>query len=569
MMTKKYNKLRAVVLVFTFLWTSFSPLFGEDGKWVIAAQKFIYARGQTKNAVTSNIEETIPINILEKISRSLERNIMPNERFERENYKLRTERQSLYLQLSSEYKKRDSLVLNNYSDMRMKSELKAEEKKIKQIQEKLEKNIAEQKEKYEKAEAQMHLAAGEVDDDDNVELNEAELVKNLIKNIFEQSEDLITEENIALYKDSVESLFKTTVKVKETDYTEPLFEKEVVSSGINGLITGQITSYGDFISVAVDLYNYPGAKKIGSVMEVGEIKELDLITSEISRQILPMIVNTLPVKFVFSIEPEEAKEKLSIYVDDVLQKMENDTVSLDSGSHRIQFVSEGYKSAGVTYFFEGNKKYNIEVKFEKPVIGHIQLQLKNELPGNIYANAEPALKFDDRNSQISINGNTILGEFITEDNETAFFYIPKKQTFDGSAVTLNPKPRDRTEYVNTRRKWMYGAYTVFMISLIPTFYTFGNFQINRDLYSKHQIDFETAKRWQTASNISSTISICCGVFWGIELIRYLVAANSVLPQNVKPGIVSEQVPVGIPPVETQQEEAVEIENENQQKKNLK
>ena len=564
MMTKKYKKLRAVVLVFTFLWTSFLPLFGEDGKWVIAAQKFIYARGQTKNAVTSNIEETIPINILEKISRSLERNIMPNERFERENYKLRTERQSLYLQLSSEYKKRDSLVLNNYSDMRMKSELKAEEKKIKQIQEKLEKNIAEQKEKYEKAEAQMHLAAGEVDDDDNVELNEAELVKNLIKNIFEQSEDLITEENIALYKDSVESLFKTTVKVKETDYTEPLFEKEVVSSGINGLITGQITSYGDFISVAVDLYNYPGAKKIGSVMEVGEIKELDLITSEISRQILPMIVNTLPVKFVFSIEPEEAKEKLSIYVDDVLQKMENDTVSLDSGSHRIQFVSEGYKSAGVTYFFEGNKKYNIEVKFERPVIGHIQLQLKNELPGNIYANAEPALKFDDRNSQISINENTILGEFITEDNETAFFYIPKKQTFDGSAVTLNPKPRDRTEYVNTRRKWMYGAYTVFMISLIPTFYTFGNFQINKDLYSKHQIDFETAKRWQTASNISSTISICCGVFWGIELIRYLVAANSVLPQNVKPGIVSEQVPVGIPPVETQQEEAVEIENENQQ-----
>lgn len=563
-MTKKYKKLRAVVLVFTFLWASFSPLFCEDEKWVIAAQKFIYARGQTKNAVTSNIEETIPINILEKISRSLERNIMPNERFERENYKLRTERQSLYLQLSSEYKKRDSLVLNNYSDMRMKSELKAEEKKIKQIQEKLEKNIAEQKEKYEKAEAQMHLAAGEVDDDDNVELNEAELVKNLIKNIFEQSEDLITEENIALYKDSVESLFKTTVKVKETDYTEPLFEKEVVSSGINGLITGQITSYGDFISVAVDLYNYPGAKKIGSVMEVGEIKELDLITSEISRQILPMIVNTLPVKFVFSIEPEEAKEKLSIYVDDVLQKMENDTVSLDSGSHRIQFVSEGYKSAGVTYFFEGNKKYNIEVKFERPVIGHIQLQLKNELSGNIYANAEPALKFDDRNSQISINGNTILGEFITEDNETAFFYIPKKQTFDGSAVTLNPKPRDRMEYVNTRRKWMYGAYTVFMISLIPTFYTFGNFQINKDLYSKQQIDFETAKRWQTASNISSTISICCGVFWGIELIRYLVAANSVLPQNVKPGIVSEQVPVGIPPVETQQEEAVEIENENQQ-----
>ncbi len=552
-MTTKYKKLRAVLLFFIFLCASCFPLSSEEGKWVIAAQKFIYARGQTKDSVTSNIEETIPVNILEKISRSLERNIMPNERFERDNYKLRTERQSLYLQLSSEYKKRDSLVLNNYSDMRMKSELKNQEKKIKEIQEKLKKNIAEQKEKLEKAELQMQLVAGITDDDDNIELTEAELVKNLVKNIFDQSEDLITEENIALYKDSVESLFRTTNKVKETDYTEPLFEKEVVSAGIHGLITGEITSYGDFISVAVDLYNYPGAKKIGSVLEVGEIKELDLITSEIARQILPMMANTMPVQFIFTIEPEQAKEKLLIYVDDVLQKMENDTVSLDSGTHRIQFVSEGYKSAGVTYFFEGNKKYNIEVQFEEPVIGQIQLQLKNEMAGNIYANAEPALKFDDKNSQIYINGNTILGEFITEDNKTAFFYIPKKQTYDGNIVTLNPKPRDRMEYVNTRRKWMYGAYTMFMVSLIPTFYTFGNFQIHRDLYSRQQIDFETAKRWQTASNITSTISICCGVFWGIELIRYLVAANSVLPQNVKPVSAA-----SIQPVETQPEEPVEV-----------
>lgn len=511
------------------------PLFCETTSWVIAAQKFIYSRGQTKNAVTSKIEETIPSDILEKISSSIERNILPDERFERDNYKLRTERQSLYLQLSSEYKKRDSLVLNNYSDLRMKSEIKNEEKKILQIQEKLEKNIAEQKKKAEEAELGMKLVEGEGIIDDDREVAETTLVKNLFKNIFKKGQTLITEENIALYRDDVKNLYKPSDKVEVNAYTEPLFEKEVVSAGINALITGEITSYGEFISVAVDLYNYPGAKKIGTVMEVGQLKELDLIISEIARQLLPMIANTLPVEFTFSIQPEAAKEKLSIFVDDILQKTDVNSIVLDSGIHRIQFVSEGYKNAGTTYYFEGNTKYNIEVKFEKPVIGYIQIKLKNPILGDIYSNGEPALKISDRKSQITINGSTILGEFIAENNETAFFYIPKKQTYDRNFVLINPKPMDRMEYINTRRKWMYGAYTLFMASLIPTFYTYGNFQIQSELYSKQLSDYQTAKRWQTASAVCEVITVGFGIFWGIELIRYLVAANSVLPQTVQQG----------------------------------
>ena len=94
---------------------------------------------------------------------------------------------------------------------------------------------------------------------------------------------------------------------------------------------------------------------------------------------------------------------------------------------------------------------------------------------------------------------------------------------------------DRMEYINTRRKWMYGAYTLFMASLIPTFYTYGNFQIQSELYSKQLSDYQTAKRWQTASVVCEVITVGFGIFWGIELIRYLVAANSVLPQTVQQG----------------------------------
>ena len=134
-MTTKYKNLRAAFLI--FLCSLSFPLFSESGKWTIAAQKFKYARGQTEGAVQSGMAEMLPSAILENLNRSIQRNVLPDEQLSRTLYKLRTERQSLYLQLSSEYKKRDALVLSNYSDSELKSALKTEEKKIQEIQDKI------------------------------------------------------------------------------------------------------------------------------------------------------------------------------------------------------------------------------------------------------------------------------------------------------------------------------------------------------------------------------------------------------------------------------------------------
>ena len=122
MMTTKYKVLRRISIIsLIFLSISIYPLFGETGKWVIAAQKFQYTRGQSEGAVQSGVSEMLPSAILENLNRSLQRNVMPDEQLERTLYKLRSERQSLYLQLSSEYKKRDALVLENYTDSTLKA----------------------------------------------------------------------------------------------------------------------------------------------------------------------------------------------------------------------------------------------------------------------------------------------------------------------------------------------------------------------------------------------------------------------------------------------------------------
>lgn len=524
-----------------FLFYSIYPLFGETGKWVIAAQKFQYTRGQSEGAVQSGVSEMLPSAILENLNRSLQRNVMPDEQLERNLYKLRTERQSLYLQLSSEYKKRDALVLEHYSDSKLKSAIKTEEKKIKEIQDKIDANLKDLKDQTEEATFKMNLISNQTVKNDDEELSEFEKFRQLFKNIFVKDKSLYTPETIAFYRNDSASLFKPSENAVKAGITSGTFEKEVVSAGINSLIVGSITGYGDYISVSAELFLYPGAKSAGIVTEIGSTNDMELISSSIAMQLLPLITNAMPVELIIEIFPATAAANSEIYIDDVLQSNDTNNLILDSGVHNIQFISKNYRTAGTSYYFEGNKRYSIQVNFEELKIGNIQIGLKKNIPGEIYANGVKAIPVTDTKSQISIDGNAILGEFIAENGETSFYYIPKKNVLDGNFVKINPKPMDRMSYIDTRRKWMYGAYSVFMLSLIPAFYTDGQFKNKYQLYNKGQIDYSEAHAYQTAMNITRGIAIGCGVFWGYELVRYLIAANSVLPQKAKRGPATEFV----------------------------
>ena len=532
-MTTKYKTLlKTGLFIFVFLCGCVFPLFGDNGKWVIAAQKFVPDKSIASDAVNAKMAEMIPADILEKIGYSAKRNIYPDERFERTKYKLRTERQSLFLQLSAEYKKRDALVLSNYSDFKLKNAIRDSEKKISEIQKKIDANIAELK----KATEDNELKMGQVEEalkNSDEDPSELERFKNLFKNIFVRDESIIQKEQISFYKDDYTALYSFPESMKNLSVDEPTCEKNIVSAGINTLITGHFSKYGDYISVYVDVYLFPGAKKIGSVVEVGSTKELELINTSIVMQIIPILANSIPVQLEITIEPPEAREKTMVYIDNVLQHLENGKLIVDSGINVIQFVSEGYKSAGTTYNFEGNKRYKIEVNFEKPKTGYVQVGLRKPIEGSLLMNGEHALEIDGVKSQIAINGKAILGEFVTENGETAFFYIPEKMVYDGNYVSIKPKPMDRMAYIDKRRKIMYGTYSLFIMSLIPTFYTYGNYQNYVNLYQNYQTDTATAKNWQTATNVTRFISIGCGILWGYELVRYLMAANTVLPQNAR------------------------------------
>lgn len=532
--TNKSGLKKLFIYIFIILFCK--PVFSaENVNWILAAENFSYAKGYVQNAVSEGSAEMFPISILEKLNKTLERNILPDEKYQRQCYKLRNERQSLFLQLSGEYKKRDTLVLNPYTDKELALKIKEQNKEIKKVQDKIAENIKKQKEAEVEASKRMELIYSGKLDTQEPDQSEIEIIKTFIKNIFTKDENIVTQENIYLYQNDFTRLYKPSESAKEAGYTSQNFIKEMMSSNINTLITGVISGYGDYISVAVELYLYPAGEKIASVMEIGTIQEADLITTSIANQIVPAITNAMPVLLDINIFPDELVHESMIYIDEILQTSNTDSILVESGVHNIQIVCEGFKTVETSYYFEGNKNYNIDVTLEKEVNGYLQINLVKPLLGDLLVNGEYADKIDEKKSQMKINGKVILGEFLSENGETAFFYIPQNLVLDSNMINIKPKPYDREKNIDKRRKWMYASYTLLMVSLIPTFYTYGNLVNEAKLYNDGLVNYSDAIELQKRSNIFQGISIGCGVFFAFELVRYIIAANAVLPQKAWQG----------------------------------
>lgn len=557
MMTNK--NLPKTIVFFLFFSVFLQNLFcAENAKWTIAAQKFDLAKGQNDSSINRALSETIPVSILEKLNKNLERNVLPDEVYSRKSKELLKSRQSLFLQLSSAYQKRDALFLENISQKALEKKIKEEEKKIKEIQKKIDDNLQEQNELILKTETQLEqINKNNVSKNSN---SEFELYKNLFTSIFKNEKSLIQKEQIVFYQNDYSVLYEPSEKTKKLNPLSNDFAEEIFSKNINTLMTGTITKYGDYLSVKVEVILYPNAKTIGSFLEIGSLDDLDFITSSLANQIVPSLTNSMPVKVNVRISPSELQNETKIYIDDVLFKS-NESFILESGVHNVQFVADNYQSVGTDYYFEGNTQYYIDVKLKEKKDGQITLALVKPVFGEIFVNGQSVEKETKRKSKIVINGNEILGEFLSEDGESAFFYIPQKQIFDDNFVSINPKPFDREKYIDTRRKWMYGSYSLLIVSLIPTFISAGELNNAVKRYNDGIWNYNKAKPYENVYTICSSISIGCGVLFVFELIRYFYAANSVLPQKAKNVPESKQIIFNQP---FENPSTKEFENKNDQ-----
>lgn len=489
-----------------------------------------------------SVAKNMPSLILEQLAENLRRRPRAQEILDRQLYELQKKRISLFLELSKEVQTRDSILLYDYSEKVLGNKLKVQDKKIAEISAKLKDNLSEVerlKAKYESEiqkdiQREKDISDGRIVDVKDEGNSFSEIFKGFISG--SRNEELVSLENVQFYGNNVTQLYEASEDKKACGYTSYEFEKGCVDSRINGLLTGTITSYGNFISVAVVMYQYPGCKVIGNAMEVGSKDELKNIARSLAMQLTPKISDSMPVMLRFKVMPEEARNNLVVSVDDIIHKDIGNELILESGVHTIMFSSNGFDTVSTSYNFSGNREFDVQVNMKVSSQGECYFRFSKSFEGNLYANGiySGSISEESPYGKISINNKDILGHFVTKDGLPADFIIKKDILEDGKHFVVKGKPFDKSDYIEKRRRWMYGSYSVLICSLLPTFYCYGNSHASAMAFNNDRnISYDEAKQWQTASNVTMGISGVCGVFFVYELIRYLKAANSVLPYEAK------------------------------------
>lgn len=516
------------LLIYIFI--SFS-LFSQSKKnWVFAAEAFETESYTANSIVVNSFAKMLPARILEKMNTTLYRTLDEDEILARELFELKKSRSSLYLQLSSEIKKRDSLVVYSYTQKELDEQIAAETQKIEEIKDKLKENLNRNKE--------LQIMLIKDPSKESKTGKKSSMFASFFKNIFEEQPETQVEK-VSFYKNDINELYNYSDTLVKKDYLSDSFEKRMVDANINALLTGKLSNFDEFYYITVAVYSYPGKRIIATASEIGTLDDTEFMAHSIARQIMPFITNSLPVELNILVETSDEKIIPRVTIDEVMYSPIPEKISLQSGVHTLQFEGKNQKTCSTSYYFEGNTIYNISVKMEESVKNDIMISLVNNYPGTLYANSSAVEMNKYGQGEIQINGNIILGEFIGEnEGEGAFYYIPENKIVSGQNYNLKIKPINSSDFIEQRRRSMYTSYSILVTSLIPFYYCKGQSVAYTNANSSNALtgnQLKTANGWILASNISTGITVGCGLWFIYELVRYFMAANSALPVTPKAG----------------------------------
>lgn len=512
-----------LLILFFFCANAICEDFSDD-VWILAAQKFEIEEYKNNSAALESAAAVIPKLILEQISLDTKRTILRDERLSQNLDSLLTERLSLFLDLSKEVKSRDALVLNNYTMFEYQSALKAQEKKIDEVQKKIDANLKAQEEAIFPETAKKRSA-------------------RKMRKLWEPES-----RQVSLYGQDPEKLFSPSDSSKKEGVDSRAFAKEIANAKISGLVSGSMISYGNYLSVTAELNVFPGAKKVASVTEVGALSDIRQIAKNIAFALLPKIANSMPVELEFNIFPEAAAENATLTIDSVVYRPVPKKVSLDSGFHSISVDAEGFARETFLYDFSGQSKFLVEVNFREESKGEIKLALSRFVPGTMFFDgkfAGESSASDFVKVPLKVNGNTVFGYFEGtvkdkdaeggERSETMFMMIPSNLMSDGAELEMNLRVFDVSKNIDKRRKMLYLSYSALLVSLPFMFYCYGKFSSyqNGYLLGYGNVPLGDAERYRNLSFVGIGLVSACGAWMLGELVAYLIAVDKILPPKAK------------------------------------
>ena len=514
----------------------FTFLYAADNQWTVAAIPFqVDVRSGSKNSIYKEFETLFPKRILDNLAFGNQRFIDKSETDERKLYDLKKKQTANFLELSGLVKSRDSLFLYDYSERELKRKINEAEKKI----EACKKKIAENQVLID----QLVLSKADASSTYNVHKiqSETEKFQNLFKNLFSTNVESEYYEQVQVYG-SIDNPFIELTEQQQADFLEnglnSIFIKKISDEKkIRCILTGKVTVIDEYISVSAVLTLMPGNRELCRESEIGTTAQSETICDLLSDSMLQYVFGTLPVSINVKVLNEETVDGLKFTFDDQVVSNFSIPQIFESGIHTVSFSAPGYKTLVTSYHFEGNQNYEIGVHLVKKDNGFINFRMKYFQEGTLFANGMPLVSSDQykNTSRIEIDGKEILGIFVSEDGLSDFYYIDSKKISDGNFYQSNIKAMDTASYIDLRRKIMYGSYSAFMLSMMGWCVTYGSLYNTFAAYQQNPTIelYEKAVKWQNASKVMTGFAWGTGLLWGYTLIRYLIAADKVLPSTTK------------------------------------
>ena len=514
----------------------FTFLYAADNQWTVAAIPFqVDVRSGSKNSIYKEFETLFPKRILDNLAFGNQRFIDKSETDQRKLYDLKKKQTANFLELSGLVKSRDSLFLYDYSERELKRKINEAEKKI----EACKKKIAENQVLID----QLVLSKADASSTYNVHKiqSETEKFQNLFKNLFSTNVESEYYEQVQVYG-SIDNPFIELTEQQQADFLEnglnSIFLKKISDEKkIRCILTGKVTVIDEYISVTAVLTLMPGNRELCRESEIGATAQSETICDLLSDSMLQYVFGTLPVSINVKVMNEETVDGLKFTFDDQVVSNFSIPQIFESGIHTVSFSAPGYKTLVTSYHFEGNQNYEIGVHLVKKDNGFINFRMKYFQEGTLFANGMPLVSSDQykNTSRIEIDGKEILGIFVSEDGLSDFYYIDSKKISDGNFYQSNIKAMDTASYIDLRRKIMYGSYSAFMISMMGWCVTYGSLYNTFAAYQQNPTIelYEKAVKWQNASKVMTGFAWGTGLLWGYTLIRYLIAADKVLPSTTK------------------------------------
>ena len=478
-------------LLSSSLWCEPTTSTQTIADWVLAGSAFTLKFSPFQQSV-EGVTSTLPTLILENLMDAGVRILAPEEILERKLVLLRKERTTLGNSLTAAIKERDKQLFVSSSEKGLKKNLKEKDAKILEIREELEEK-----------EAQIEA-----------------IKKQLEEKNFQDIQD--EKELIVLWQNSANTLFtKDTVKNED----------------INGLLTGSITASGNYLSVAVQLTLYPGAIHSVKIQSLASVADVTVMAKEIASQLKPVLQNRPTVEVVFQIEPPEAVAKAKIFIDGqsfTAKDSAEKGVLLAAGSHSIEVESPGFYPRSFKTDFSNNNRFLTTVKLEPVEHLPVLIESKKYPDAQLYVDGIPQ---GTMGKEVELQTGLAFGTVLPTPETEHPYYFVADITPESKLNQLNLRLKKDTLEISTRiekrRRAMYNSYSALLVSLIPSFVSYGMYVNMSNGWALGHESEETMRLWKNISTGSMILSAGLGVNLAVQLGLFISSADSVLPERAK------------------------------------